>query len=206
MQFYEQALVKYNEYADTPKKKNYFEIVATLLLLIALVVMIYPAITHIIELNSEIAAGKVVEQSLNKKIIDLETAKANLAAVQKDLPLLELALPTGSDIKTFIKKPLEDISSKHNMVITSVQFGNLPISIPSSNVNLIPRNMDFSITLSGTFVNFEDFLKDIEKFIRVTDMTNINIKTNGTTISATLQATTNYLGEPLTVSNQAGGQ
>lgn len=205
MQFYERALVSYNQVADTPKKKNYFEIAATLVLLIALIVMIYPAITHILELNKEITAGKVVQESLIEKKLALDNAKANLAAIQNDLPVLEAALPTGSDIKTYIKKPLEDLTSKHNLTLNSVQFTDLPISSPG-DTNLVVRNMDFTVSVQGDFTNFNDFLSDLEKFIRVTSVATIDIKNNNNSISATLNATTNYLGSPILVKNQVGGQ
>lgn len=205
MQFVDKALVRYNKYADTPKKKNYFEIAATLVLLIALIIMIYPAVTHIIELNKEIESGKLVQSSLNKKINDLETAQANLEAVKKDLPLLEVALPTGSDIKNYIKQPIESLSAAHGLTIKSVQFNDLPVSKPEE-ASLKVRDMNFSLTLSGNFVNFNDFLKALEKFIRITNIPTIQIKSDGATVTATLQATTNYLGSPIIVVNQVGAK
>jgi hypothetical protein len=54
MQFYEQALSRYNQTTADPQNKNYFEITLTLILLIVLLLMIYPAITHILNLNKEI--------------------------------------------------------------------------------------------------------------------------------------------------------
>lgn len=205
MQFVDKAMVRYNQYADTPKKKNYFEIAATLVLLIALIVMLYPAVTHIIELNKEIESGKLVSQSLQKKLSDLETAKSNLEIIKNDLPLLEIALPTGSDIKNYIQKPIETLSSANSLTIKSVQFNDLPVSKPE-DASLNVRDMSFSLTLSGDFVNFNNFLKDFEKFIRVTNVSTVQIKSDGSAVTATLQANTNYLGSPITAVNQVGAK
>src|SRR5574339_537699 len=105
MQFYEQALKQYGQATADPKKKNYFEITLTLVLLIVLVIMIYPAITHILNLNKEIQAGKVVEKALEEKLVALSQAEQNLKKIEDDLPLLELALPVGSDIDKYLQKP-----------------------------------------------------------------------------------------------------
>lgn len=203
MQFYERTLATYNRYTADPKKKNYFDISATLILLIVLVAMIYPAIQHITEVNKEISDGKIFEKGLIAKIGALEKAKINLAAIQTDLTLLEKALPVGSDIKTYLNKPLEVIASRHNLQLNTVQFGDVPISDPKKDDQTNVRNIDFSISLTGNFVDFVSFLKDIENYIRITKITNLNAKGNGGQELFTLQATTNYLGTPVSaVPNQ----
>lgn len=206
MQFYEQTLGNYNKLTADPKKKSYFEISATLILLIILIVMIYPAIQHIATVNKEIETNKAIEKQLVDKITNIGLAQENLDKVKNDLPLLEKALPTGSDIKNYIKTPLESIASKNSVVLKSVQFNDVPVSAPTTLENLAVRNIDFTLALSGNFTSFVSFLKDAENFIRLTSIRNLDIKGSGSQQTMTLQATTNYLGTPVTVvPNQVQG-
>lgn len=206
MQFYEQALSNYNKLTADPKKKHYFEGAATLILLIILIVMIYPAIQHIASVNKEIETNKVIDKALTDKVTNLGLAKENLDKVKSDLPLLEKALPTGSDIKNYIKTPLELLAAKHAVVLKSLQFSNIPLSIPAADGKLSVRNIDFTLSLSGNFTNLNDFLKDAENFIRLTSVSNLDLKGDRAQQNMTLQATTNYLGAPVSVvPNQVQG-
>lgn len=206
MQFYDQTLRNYNKLTADPKKKNYFEISATLILLILLVIMIYPAIQHVAAVNKEIETNKIVEKELADKITNLRQAQVNLDQVKYDLPLLEKALPTGSDIKDYIKTPIETLAAKNSVTLKSIQFSDVPLSIPTNQADLTVRNIDFSITLAGNFTNLVSFLKDAENFIRITSVRSLDIKGSGSQQTMTLQATTNYLGVPVTVvPNQASG-
>lgn len=206
MQFYEQTLSNYNKLTADPKKKSYFEISATLILLIILVIMIYPAIQHIATVNKEIETNKIIEKKLVDKITNLGLAQENLDKVKADLPLLEKALPTGSDIKNYIKTPLEALASKNSVALKSVQFNDVPLSTPTSEANLAVRNIDFTLSLSGDFAKLTNFLLDAENFIRITSIRTLDIKGSGSQQSMTLQATTNYLGTPVTiVPNQVQG-
>ncbi len=199
MQFYEQTLANYNQAAADPKKKNYFDGAATLVLLIVLIVMIYPAIQHIASVNKEIETNKVVDEKLTDKIDALGVAEQNLNKVKDDFALLEKALPTGSDIKNYIKTPIETLAAKHNVVIKSIQFSDVPISVPGTETTLSVRNIDYTLSLSGNFTNLNEFLKDAENFIRVTSTRQLDMKGDSSQQILTIQATTNYLGSPVTV-------
>lgn len=205
MQFYEQALNRYNQTTTDPKKKNYFEISLTLILLIVLLIMIYPAITHILKLNKELEAGRTVNKALDEKIVALYTAKDNLAKVENDLPLLELALPIGSDLEKYLEKPIESLAGKHNLTIKSVQFNDIPVSKPETQ-DVRQREMSFTLNLTGPFPNFQAFVKDLENFVRVTSIEDLQLKTSGSEIAISITAFTNYFGTPVSIPKQAGGE
>ncbi len=209
MQFYEKALTSYNNFTtNDPKRKNYFEIGATLLLLIVLILMIYPAINHIVKLNQEISSGKVVDSALKQKIQNLNAAKANLNEIRSDLPLLEQALPTGSNLKNYLQKPLENLTSRNNLNLKAVNFSDVPISEPSNSAQLQVRQISYEITLTGNFVDFSNFIRDLEGFIRTTEVDKIDIKKPDTSNPTTyvVGATTRYLGSPvIIVPNQKPG-
>lgn len=208
MQFYEKALSQYGTLNKDPKKKGYFDTIATLVLLIVLLVMIYPAVNHILSIRREIATGKVFERDLRDKLEALDKAERNLADIQNDLPIASLALPTGADFKSFLIKPVEDIALRHGLTIDSVQFTDVPISVPDKGVEVRVRDMDFDLTLKGDFIKMKDFLTDLEKFIRITDINQLEIKRDESSDEPelVLQATTKYLGLPLTIlPGQEGG-
>ena len=205
MQFYEQALSRYNQAITDPKRKNYFEITLTLVLLIVLLVMIYPAVTHILTLNKEIQAGKVVEGALEEKLLALEQAKANLTQIEADLPLLELALPVGSDVDKYLQKPIESLSAKNGLNLKSIQFNDIPVSKPTSE-DVRQREMAFTATLSGNFASLLTFITDLENFVRVTNVDTLQLKATGAELSITVSGTTGYLGTPITVPNQSAQQ
>lgn len=205
MQFYEQALSRYNQANADPKKKNYFEITLTLVLLIVLLLMIYPAITHILNLNKEIQAGEIVEKALEEKIIALDQAKSNLAEIEDDLPLLELALPVGSDVEKYLQSPIENLANKNGLTLKSTQFSDIPVSKPTPESTRL-REMPFTITLTGGFPNFLTFIKDLEDFVRITSVDSAQLKATGAEVTITVNGFTNYLGTPVAIPNQAAGQ
>jgi Tfp pilus assembly protein PilO len=208
MEVYQRAVNTYNSYTADPKRKNYFDIAATLALLIVLILMIYPAVNHILKLNKEISDGRLVETSLEDKIDDLNVAKENFDEVQDDLPLLETALPTGSDIKNYLQKPIEQLADNHKLTIKAVLFSEVPVSDPDKSVELKVRQIDYSVTFLGNFVDFSNFVTDLEKFIRVTDVDRIDIKKPDLTspTNYTVNATTRYLGLPvITIPSRSRG-
>lgn len=205
MQFYEQALNRYNQTTADPKKKNYFEISLTLILLIVLLVMIYPAITHILNLNKEIEAGRIVDKALDDKLVALSLAEDNLDKVQNDLPLLELALPIGSDFEKYVEKPIETLTKKNNLTIKAVQINDTPVSKPTTE-EVRQREMPFTLSLTGTFPNLLTFVKDLENFVRITSVDGLQLKASGSELTITINAVTNYLGTPVSIPNQATGE
>jgi Tfp pilus assembly protein PilO len=201
VQFYEQAMSRYNQVNEDPKKKHYFEVTLTLVLLIVLLLMIYPAITHILNLNKEIQAGKTVETALENKLIALGQAENNLAEIQAELPLLELALPVGSDIDKYLQKPLESLSNKHGLTIASTQFSDIPVSKPETEAVRV-REMNFTISLRGGFPNLLSFVTDLENFVRISNVETLQAKSNGSELQITIQGSTSFLGTQVTVPNQ----
>jgi len=187
-----QAYDQYNSY--TPVQKNYFSIGLTLGLLILLIALIYPAVRHILNLRQEIDEGRQVLKKLEQKSAALTEAGANFERVKEHLPTLELALPAGSGVKDYIKRPLEELASENKLTITGLQFDEVPLSIPKSDDPLKSRSMEYTFALSGDFANFNSFLEEIERFIRTTEVTSIVLVSvkNGD-VTANLKATTHYL-------------
>ena len=98
---YKQVLKQYGQIGENPQARGYFGILATLALLIVLLLLIFPAIRHVTQINKEITDAREVVAKLETKLADLEQARINLEGVKADLPLLDEALPVGSDMPKY---------------------------------------------------------------------------------------------------------
>jgi Tfp pilus assembly protein PilO len=173
--------------------KSYFSVLATIILLIVLIILIYPAIQHITRLNREISDARLVQQSLKTKLDNLTLAKANLDEVRADLPILDLALPIGSDFTPYLKK-IERMVKKSKLEIAAVQFTDVQLSKPKSEENLQSKKLSYTITLEGSFPRFRTFLKSLEEFIRTSDVTTVSIsKDDEGVLLHTLNVSSYYL-------------
>lgn len=165
---------KIGELGTSETAKSYFSVLATLVLLIVLVLLIYPAIGHITKINKEISDAKVVKSKLETKLEDLNSARINLEAVEADLPTLDLALPLGSDLATYLIK-IEAFANKRKLSIEALQFSDVPLSKPSVTSNISTKTFSYTITLGGNFTDFQKFLSDLENYIRTSDVKTVNL-------------------------------
>lgn len=176
------------------RTKSYFSILATLILLIALLLLIFPAIKHITSINKEISDARFVKKSLENKLENLNQARDIYFKLEPDFPVLALALPVGSDLVPYLKK-IESLASASNLKIVAVQFSNVPLSKPMVKEVLKTKKLSYSLSLAGSFPDFQKFLIDIESYIRISDVTGIRIaKDQGGSLQNTLNVTSYYLG------------
>lgn len=199
MQFYQRALAKFND--STPKQKNYFSLGLTIGLLIILLALIFPAVNHILKINKEIADGRRVEQKLQEKIIALDEAEVNFNESKERLSIVDEALPTGSNIDTHLRQ-IERLAAKSNATLAGIQFSDTPLSIPTNKQNLAVKQVEYTITVSGKFANINKFVSDLESIVRTVGITTLSISEDGTTLTASMNVITNYLGQPVAISTQ----
>src|SRR4030042_2611556 len=180
--------------------KSYFGTLATIILLIVLVILIYPAIQHITKLNREISDAKVVERSLQTKLENIDKAKVAYKAIEKDIPTIELAFPIGSDFVPYLKK-LESMADQSKLRIVAAQVTDTPLSKPKTNDGLKTKTLDYTLTFEGSFVDFKGFLKNLENLIRTSDVSIINVGRDPDNIlNETITASSYYLSVVLTPS------
>jgi|GEM_PF-2712974 len=187
--------------------KDYFGILASLALLIVLILIIYPAVKHVVEINKEISDARVIKAGLEAKLDALSQARTNYDEVKNDLGVLDLALPVGSSLPPYLKS-VEDLSSKSGLKISNAQFNNVPLTkVAKTTASLQATKISYKITLDGGFTNLEQLLVSLEKFIRVSDVTSIDVEkaqaTNGRsspsgTLTESLGIDTYFLGPPAT--------
>lgn len=191
MQFYQKLSTQYNK--ATPAQRSYLNIGLTLGLLILLILLVYPAINHILKLNKEISDGRGIEKKLQDKMAALEDAESNYEQVKDRLEVVDDALPTGSSIDDYLIK-VEKYARSNNSTIAAAQFNDIPLSAPTNKSGLQVKQVDYSLTIEGKFVNLLKFLTDFEKLVRTTDIYQISINEEGSTVSASIKATVYYLG------------
>jgi len=204
---FRQTLKQYEKIGENPEARGYFGVLATLVLLIVLLLLIFPAVRHIVQINKEITDAREVKVKLENKLENLEQAKANLEAVKADLPLLDLALPVGSDMPKHLVR-IDEIAKKYDLEIFTVQFTQVPLSKPSIQASeLSTKDFEYSITLQESFTNFKKFLKDFENLIRISDVTTIAVeKEEETPLRLTVGASTYFLGSRLVSEEELGTQ
>ncbi|MEX0617294.1 MAG: type 4a pilus biogenesis protein PilO [Candidatus Woykebacteria bacterium] len=191
MQFYDRVLNRYSK--TTPVQKSYLSIGLTLGLLIILVVMIFPAVNHILKLNKEISDGKVVEQKLKDKIVALEEAESNYNNIKDRLSIVDQALPTGSAIEDYIKQ-IENAANANQLNMAGIQFSAVPLSLPENKQNLTIKQIDYSATFEGKFANIQKFLTQLETLIRTTEVSTAVLGGDQSQVSVGIQASAYYLG------------
>lgn len=202
MTFYKQALEQYDKIGLKPHHKSYFEIIATIVLLIILLLMIFPAIKHITQLNKEITDGKQVRSALEDKLVALDQARLNLENVRPDLPLLDLALPVGSDVGGYIRT-IEKMAANHKLRVVSANFADIPISKPNVQETLGTKEFIFEVGFAGTFPRFTNFLKEFEEFIRTNSVVKVSVERKRESnsrriiIEETISVTAYYQGKEL---------
>src|SRR3989304_3267440 len=175
MQFYQPLVDQYNK--ASPVQKSYLSIALTLGLLIILILLIFPAVNHVLKLNKEISDGRIVEQKLEDKIASLEKAQISYNQAKDRLKILDEALPTGSAIERYVKQ-IETLVSKNKLTLAGVQFSDVPLSLPTNKDKLGLRELDYVATVEGKFTNFNKFLTAFEGLIRTTDVSSISMSEN----------------------------
>lgn len=189
---------QYEHVSSNPQTKSYFGVLATLVLLIVLVLLIFPAVRHITQINKEITDAREVKSKLENKLEAIDQAKINLAEVQEDIPLLDLALPVGSDMPEYFVR-INKLASKHDLKIFAVQFSDVPLSKPSvKESELATKDIIYSITLEGSFPKFRNFLVDLENLIRISEVNTVAVvKEKETPLRHTLGVSSFFLGVSL---------
>lgn len=167
---YPGVVKNYQSYFDTPTKRNYLSLGVTLVTLIVLILMIYPAIIYIIDLNQQLAKTKKINQQLTEKIQSLNAAAVQLENLQTDLGVLNTALPSHAEVDKYLQLFEEEIDRSGSIIdslqMNETQINNLKVTASAA---LVP--VTYSATLLGDYDSLSRSLGNIEKISRITDIT-----------------------------------
>jgi len=188
---------RFEQLSKDPDKRSYLGVGLTLLTLIILSVLIFPAITYITKLNKEISQAKTIDQALGQKVEAIIQAKTNYEEIKKNLPILDAALPSDSEVATYLKT-VELLADKHSLNIDKVQFNDIPLLFDKSRKDLEVREINFTVSLEGDFQSVKSYLSALEGFIRTTNVSSLDV--TGETLeekesnTITIRAKVYYLG------------
>ncbi len=188
----------YASYFDTPQRKNYLGLGVTLVTLIVLVLMIYPAVFYLLDLNSQLTANRKIDKLLSEKITNLDSAKQYLGSLQESLTTIDTSLPNSASIAEYLKN-LETELQGSLAVISNITMDETQLISSSKGrpPQLIPVN--YNLALSGSFENLKQALNQLETLSRFTDITSATFtakKETGGELKLVLAARTYFYGSP----------
>lgn len=178
-----------------PIVRSYFSIVASLILTaLFLIFALSPTLTTILGLVKKIDDQKKTISQMDQKINDLITAQDSYSSFQPRLGDLLYALPENSTPESTIDS-VYTAASASAVAVNALQFGDIPISSVSGTAassknkdgaSSDVRMLDFSLVVSGTAENIENFLTKLEEMPRIIKITNLSFgsKKGVVTISA----------------------
>lgn len=145
---------------------------------------IRPTINTIIGLQKQIKDNQEVDTKLQDKINSLSQLQAELEVIQPDLPVLDAALPTKSEVVSLIKS-LESLAKENNASLSAMQIGTAMLSevapaeiivrpinqstaaapLPEPVQELIP--VSFVLTVEGNYADIANLIKKITNLPRI---------------------------------------
>lgn len=138
---------------------------------------IRPTVTTIASLIKEIKDKKEIAAKLQDKINALNSAQTEYQQVEKDLFLIDEALPQNANLSLFIRQ-LEALASKNNVAIQSIQFeetilkGKEAPTKPTKAKEKVEKRevlpgMNFSLAVAGDYYNLKLLLGSLSNLRRL---------------------------------------
>lgn len=138
-----------------------------------------PTITTISDLNKQLEENKKALKQLEEKNAALKSLSAELIEIEKDLYLIDKAIPSTSEIATFTRQ-LEQLTINNGLSVQKIDTGLVEI-FPAKNVNSPIFSYTFSIAVAGSEANINRFVSDLinmERIISIERLTTGNLTTD----------------------------
>lgn len=191
------SLVKnYAAYFEKPSRKNYLSLGATLVTIGVLILMIYPAILYILDINGQLNKNREINKILTQKISDIQKARDNMSNLTSTLTIIDQALPNSAQLTEYLKTLETDLASSQ-AVISSLQFEETPLSPAESKTAPQINSVSYTLTLSGDYPKLKESLSKLEKLSRYTDIWTASFsskKDQATGLQLILRAKTYFYG------------
>jgi Tfp pilus assembly protein PilO len=168
------------------KAQKYITIVLTLATAIILgLLAINPTFSTIANLRKQIDDNNFVEQKLQLKINNLSILQQKYNTIQADLPIVNDAVPTTTQIPLFIAT-VQSIAKDSSLTLTSLQTSEVSLS---ESPALEQSSFDFTLTATGAYDNMLNLLSRITNFQRAVALKNIILSTRNGTLQLSLKGT-----------------
>jgi len=138
---------------------------------------IRPTFVTIAGLLKEIKDKRTINEQLEDKISALNLAQIEYQQVEKDLYLLDEALPINSDLSAFIRQ-VEVLARRDNVTINSLQFEATILKGEETTAKAakakrvteseeIGQEMGFNLVISGDYSQLKSFLNNLTRLRRL---------------------------------------
>ncbi len=166
------------ELFKTPQRKTYTLLGVTILVVaFFLIFAIRPTFKKIAELNNELREKRVFHEKVRSKLKTLNELIAKKQSVANELKYFEEDLPTDLN-SGFIVANLAEIASKKDLQLSSVAFMESKSSEEQKSVIPNIESAYVSIGIEGDIVQIEEYVKYLEEFPRIFDITSISYTKN----------------------------
>ena len=190
---------------EPEKKTNIIKLTIIALALIIdiliLVFIAYPLYENISTLQQQINVKQQEEEALKQRIENLKELEKNYQVAKEKSKMVELALPNEKQIPEILIQ-LENIAGENGMTFSEITPGTAmkgtpgggaktPTVSPSSSASGLYQEIPLTVKIAGSFSGLKNYLKSIEKNVRIFDINAISIEkaTEGKVLNISLAIT-----------------
>lgn len=155
------------------KAKKFTTIVLTLVTSIILgLFAISPTLSTIANLQKQINDDQFVDQKLQEKISDLATLQQKYANIQNDLPVINAAIPTSTQIPTLVGE-IQSVAKDSDLKLDTFQTYEVDLSKAKTDKDY--SSFDFGFSGEGTYQEIMAFMDKLVNFQRIITISNTSI-------------------------------
>lgn len=181
----------------SPEQKNNLiklAIILGALMIVALVFILlaFPLYQKITATREEIKTKQAEEENLKARIESLKELEANYKTAKEKSKMIELALPNEQQMPEILVQ-LENIAGETGMSFTEITPASLKGTSPKAGKSSSPqietgtsrakgiyKAVPLTVKIAGNFSGLKNYLKAIEKNIRILDLEAISIEKSTT--------------------------
>lgn len=164
--------------ASDPLIRGYFSLVASLLLVaFFLVFALSPTFNTIVVLQKKITDQRLIVSSLDSKISALISAQDVYSQIEKQVYLLDMALPSKPNPQGMAADVVSTASSS-GISLVSLQFQTIPLSKDADAKIIIANGLptvSFNVSLVGSQDKIRGYIGELEKQLRYLRFINLSI-------------------------------
>lgn len=156
------------------QRNRYFHLSLTLATAsIFIVFAIKPTVTQAIQSYNNLQELKQLEKTLAEKKDKLDQAKSLINQNQEKIELLEKAIPKDADESIFLAN-LNEAAYRNQVILDNIQFNF------EDKKNEGFQQLKFSASFDATYPSFQQFIENLNRFLRLVEINEVNIQENQT--------------------------
>lgn len=162
---YQRYFVRLGQLYQQKKTRTYTGIILSILTVtFFLFFAIRPTLTTITGLMREIKDQRLVAEGLQDKINALRSAQEEYRLVEKDLYLVNQALPEDPQISTLLKQ-IETLAHQSGVTMEMAKYNQ--VYLREKEASPEEKEVNFGFTASGSYQNLKNFLTSLNSLRRI---------------------------------------